>query len=189
MTNENESSTDSGSQNWNGTGGDNTPEKRNKSNWAKREESWKTKIRATEDTYEQKLAAMRAKLEESGIEIDEEDDEPIISTPSRKSAPAEFDSVEVRLFRAENDDARQYSIDDFREMSEEYPWLSPEKLFRLLKAEKPKSSSNKGLDLGWSVPSGAVRTSKKMEDMSEDEIQALPVKQRLEWRKLHSKRK
>lgn len=181
MTNENEPNAGSQPNGWKSVEENNSLAKRGKSNWEKREQKFKERLSAKDA----EIARLRELAGEEEPEYEEEEEDDYRPQGRKATVDEDFDTTEFRLFRAENEEGREYSLEEYREIYQEYPWLSPEKILRLLKAEKPKSKSTTTLDLHGKPSS--TPSEKKLEDMSEAEIQALPVQKRLEWKKAQKK--
>lgn len=140
----------------NNEGEDNTPAKKNKSNWKK---------------MKQENKALKAKLAEyesaDESESDDEDD-------SNSETASQYAPLELKVLFLENPSAKDYEV-EIRENLKKYPQMDFDDAFKLAKADKPVSETKRSLSFK------STSKPKDISSLSQEEALKLTESEYLKW--------
>lgn len=146
-------------------GEDNTPAKKNKSNFKKLKVENKSLKKTLNDpeALRNRLAELEGQDPEE--EVEEEEDEPV----STQYAP-----IELKVLFLENPSAKDYE-DEIRANLKKYPDMDFDDAFKLAKADKPVSETKRNLSLR------STSKPKDISSLSQEEALKLPEAEYLKW--------
>lgn len=146
----------------NSEGEDNTPAKKNKSNWKKMKQELKE--------AKAELARLKSSSDDSdSYDDDDSDDEDTDEPISTKYAP-----IELKVLFLENPASKDYES-EIRANLKKYPDMDFDDAFKLAKADKPVSETKRSLSFK------STSKPKDISSLSEEEALKLPETEYLKW--------
>lgn len=145
----------------NSEGEDNTPAKKNKSNWKK--------LKGENKALKAELAKYKSSESDDSESDDEDDSEDTDEPVSTQYAP-----IELKVLFLENPSAKDYE-DEIRANLKKYPDMDFDDAFKLAKADKPVSETKRNLSLR------STSKPKDISSLSQEEALKLPEGEYLKW--------